>query len=170
MSKSKFTSPKGTAQWPWLSKPDTRYDAEGKYKTDVLVTKDEAKDFMSTAKELYVEEFGEKALSKAKWPFMVDDETGGVTIRAKSSKKPGLFDAKGNVITKDLAVGNGSVIKIAGLMQTYDAGGNKGVTAYLNGVQIIDLVEFGGSAAFDEEDGYVFTAEETSNDNDEPDF
>jgi hypothetical protein len=170
MSKEKFTSPKGTAQWPWLSKPDTRYDAEGKFKTDLLVSTEEAAPIMETAKKLFVEEFGEKALKNAKWPYMVDDVTGGVKIRAKSGKKPGMFDAKGNVITKDLAVGNGSVIKIAGLLQTYDAGGNKGVTAYLNAVQLIELVEFGGSASFEEEDGYVFTAEETANDNDEPDF
>lgn len=164
MAKQKFVTTKGTAQWPWLNKPDTRFDAEGKYKADLLVKADDAKEIMSAAKALFVEEFGEKMLPKAKWPFEKDDETGSVRIRAKSSNKPGLFDAKGNAITADLNVGNGSTIKIAGLLATYDAGGNKGVTAYLNSVQIIDLVEFGGND-FEEEDGYVFDSGEATNDN-----
>lgn len=172
MAKAKFVTTKGAAQWPWLNKPDTRFDTDGKYKADLLVKADEAKDFMSAAKALFVEEFGEKMLPKAKWPFEKDDESGAVRIRAKSSNKPGLFDAKGNTITADLNVGNGSTIKMAGVMSTYDAGGNKGVTAYLNSVQIIDLVEFGGND-FEEEDGYVFeSSNEATNDNSEefPDF
>ena len=94
---------------------------------------------------------------------MNDDEAGGIKIRAKSSKKPTLFDAKGNVIKTDLPVGNGSIIKLSGVMGTYSAGGNIGVTAYLNAVQIIDLVEFGGST-FEEEDGYVHEATESASD------
>ena len=163
MAKVKFTSPKGTAMWPWLSKPDTRYDAEGKYKSDLIVKKEDAKEFVELAKQIFIEEFGEKSLSKAKWPYMNDDEAGGLKIRAKSSKKPMLVDAKGNVIKGDLAVGNGSTIKLAGILNTYSAGGNIGVTAYLNAVQIIDLVEFGGSQ-FEEEDGYVHENTESTSD------
>ena len=163
MAKAKFTSPKGAAMWPWLSKPDTRYDAEGKYKSDLIVKKEDAKEFVELAKQVFIEEFGEKSLSKAKWPYMNDDEAGGLKIRAKSSKKPMLVDAKGNVIKGDLAVGNGSTIKLAGVLTSYSAGGNIGVTAYLNAVQIIDLVEFGGSQ-FEEEDGYVHENTESTSD------
>tara|TARA_R100000951_G_scaffold116800_1_gene131180 strand:- start:9699 stop:10214 length:516 start_codon:yes stop_codon:yes gene_type:complete len=163
MAKAKYTSSKGTAMWPWLAKPDTRFDAEGKYKTDLLVKKEDAQEFVDMAKQIFIEEFGEKSLAKAKWPFMNDDEAGGIKIRAKSSKKPTLFDAKGNVIKTDLPVGNGSTIKLSGVMGTYSAGGNIGVTAYLNAVQIIDLVEFGGST-FEEEDGYVHEATESASD------
>ena len=93
MAKAKYTSSKGTAMWPWLAKPDTRFDAEGKYKTDLLVKKEDAQEFVDMAKQIFIEEFGEKSLAKAKWPFMNDDEAGGIKIRAKSSKKPTLFDA-----------------------------------------------------------------------------
>ena len=152
MSKAKFVTPKGTAVWPWFSAPDTRFDSEGKYKTDLLVPKDEAKELMSKAKEIFIEEFGEKDLAKAKWPFAIDEESGGVRFRAKSSKKPAMYDGKGSVITDDLNVGNGSVVKLAGLMATYNAGGAIGVTMYLNAVQIITLQEFGGTT-FEAEDG-----------------
>ena len=158
MSKAKFVSPVGTAVWPWLAVPDTRFDAEGKYKTDLLVPKEEAKEMMAEAKKLYIEEFGEKALKAAKFPFEIDEESGGVRFRAKSSKKPVVYDAQGSVIKDDLNVGNGSEIKISGLMATYNAGGATGVTMYLNAVQIISLVEFGGTAFDPVEDGYVHAA------------
>jgi hypothetical protein len=160
MSKAKFTSPQGTAVWPWFSVPDTRFDAEGKYKTDLMVPKDEAAPIMAEAKKIYIEEFGEKALSKAKWPFEIDEESGGVRFRAKSSKKPVLYDAEGSVIKQDLNVGNGSEIKISGVMSTYNAGGATGVTMYLNAVQIITLEEFGSTAFDPVENGYVHTAAE----------
>lgn len=159
MSKAKFVSPKGSAVWPWFSVPDTRFDVEGKFKTDLLVSKDAAQDMMAEAKKIYVEEFGEKALNKAKWPFEIDEESGGVRFRAKSSKKPVLYDAAGSIIKEDLNVGNGSEIKISGVMSTYNAGGATGVTMYLNAVQIIDLVEFGGSSFEPVEDGYVHATE-----------
>ena len=65
MAKAKFTSPKGTAMWPWLSKPDTRFDAEGKYKSDLLVKKEDAKEIVygmphSIWKEKYQTEASEK--------------------------------------------------------------------------------------------------------------
>jgi len=165
MSKAKYVTPKGSAIWPWLSVPDTRFDDQGKYKTDILVKSDDAKALAEKAKEIYIEEFGEKALSKAKWPFEIDEESGGVRFRAKSSKKPVLYDAGGNFIKEDLSVGNGSVLKLSGVMSTYNAGGNTGVTMYLNAVQVIDLVEFGGTA-FEPEDGYMHESADEPKSND----
>ncbi len=157
MAKAKFVSPKGTANWPWFNKPDTRFDAEGKYKTDLLVPKGEASDLMSKAKSLFIEEFGESELKKAKYPFNIEGDV--VTLKAKSKQKPVIYDAKGKKINDEVNVGNGSTIKVSGMLGTYDAGGSKGVTAYLNAVQLIDLVEFGG-AEFEEEDGYVHVSKE----------
>jgi hypothetical protein len=155
MSKFKFQTPKGTAVWPWFSVPDTRFDTEGKYKTDLLVPKADAAELMAKAKEIFIEEFGEKDLKKAKWPFAVDEESGGVRFRAKSTNKPVLFDGQGQKINEDLKVGNGSVIKLSGQMSTYNAGGSVGVTMYLNAVQIIDLVEFNDAGFAAEEGAYV---------------
>ena len=143
--------------WPWLNVPDTRYDATGKYKCDLMVSKEAASDMMTKAKEIFIEEFGEKSLKTAKWPFQPDEESGGVRFRAKSSKKPVLYDAKGKVIKDELNIGNGSQLKLSGVMSTYNAGGSTGVTMYLNAVQVIDLVEYGGTD-FTEEEGYEHTA------------
>ena len=56
MAKAKYTSSKGTAMWPWLAKPDTRFDAEGKYKTDLLVKKEDAQEFVDMAKQIFIED------------------------------------------------------------------------------------------------------------------
>ena len=37
-----FTTPQGVAQYPWLSKPDTKFSEEGEYKVNVILTKEEA--------------------------------------------------------------------------------------------------------------------------------
>lgn len=169
MSKAKFMTPKGTAKYPWFTVPDTEYNADGVYKTDLLIAQDEAKPLMTKAKELFIEEFGEKSVAAAQWPFKVDEESGGVRFRVKSSKKPALYDGAGNLIKDDLRVGTGSIIKVDGQMSTYDAGGKKGVTMYLNAAQIIELQEIGGANFTAEEGAYVhdtpaFAAEEESSD------
>ena len=35
-----ITTPKGIAQYPWLSKPDTKFSEEGEYKVNVILTKE----------------------------------------------------------------------------------------------------------------------------------
>ena len=37
-----FTTPKGIAQYPWLSKPDTKFNEEGVYKVDLIIPKSDA--------------------------------------------------------------------------------------------------------------------------------
>jgi len=38
----RVVSPKGTAQYAWLTQPDTRFDPVGHYKTNLIVKADEA--------------------------------------------------------------------------------------------------------------------------------
>ena len=155
MSKVKFTSPKGTAMWAWFTVPDTQFDAEGKYKTELLMSEADAGPLMKQCKEIFIEEHGEKSVNKAKWPFKTDKEQGTVSFRIKSTKKPTLFDGEGKVINEAVNVGNGSTIKVAGSAATYSAGGNIGVTMYLDAVQIIDLIEYSGAKFEAEEGAYV---------------
>lgn len=169
MSKTQIVTPKGTAQWPWLINPDTKFDDNGKYKTDILFSKNDAKDLMAKCKELFLDEFGETSIKAAKWPFSVDEESGGVRFRAKSSNKPALFDSQGQVIKGNLNVGTGSTIKVAGVLSTYSAGGNTGVTMYLNAVQVIDLVEFGSNAFSAEDGGYVHTEQQVNGSDEQTD-
>lgn len=158
---NKFVTPKGKAVYPSLTRPDTRYNEEGVYKTGLMFSEAEAKKFIEMLKEEYVEEFGAKKLSSAKLPYK-ENEDGTVVFNFKSKNAPKIFDSKGNAIrdVSELRIGGGSTMKIAGAMKAYSAGGNTGVTCYLNSVQIIDLVEYNGSPFGAEEGGFEAAAEE----------
>ncbi|MDN8037447.1 ssDNA-binding protein [Burkholderia vietnamiensis] len=175
-----FTTPKGAAGYSNLTKPDTKFDAEGKYKTSLTITKEAAAELIALAEEeanelAVLDKKTKKVVMPEglKYPYVEnDDDT--VTFTFKSKKKPKLFDAKGNPIrnAEDLRVGGGSTIKVKGSFSAYEGFGG-GVTAYLNEVQIIKLVEFGGEGfkAEDDEDGYVADnsapAQSESSDDDE---
>lgn len=75
-----------------------------------------------------------------------------------------IFDAKKNSIAKDLtSIGNGTKGRIAFEVNPFMmTATNYGCSLRLSGVQITDLVEFGGQSAdafgFDEEEGFVAEA------------
>jgi hypothetical protein len=162
-----FTTPKGTAGFSNLITPDTKFDAEGKYKTSIVLSSKDAAPLI----ELANEEANELAVldkktkkvvmpEGIKLPFTVNEDDDTVTFTFKSKKAPKLFDAKGNPIRgaarDDLHRISGSVIKVKGAFSAYEGFGG-GVTGYLNDVQIIKLVEGGGGGFEDEsdEDSYV---------------
>lgn len=120
------------------------------------------------------------------------EETGYVTINAGTtasgvSKKDGkewkrslpLFDAKGKPIDgkKRPNVSRGSEVKMSVVAATYFAPAKKdepasvGVTFYLEGVQVLKLVEFGAKDAkalgFGEEEGYEFSKSAQTDEDDE---
>lgn len=157
----KFVTPKGKAVYPSLTRPDTRYNEEGVYKTGMEFTAKEAEKFIETLKGVYSEEFGAKKLASAKLPFK-KNEDGTVVFNFKSKNMPKIFDSKGQPI-KDIAelrIGGGSCLKIAGAAKAYNAGGATGVTCYLNSVQVIDLVEYSSSPFGAEEGGFEAAASE----------
>ena len=159
MAKKSITSPKGTASYPWLTKPDTKFSAEGVYKTGLTVKGKDAQAFQEDIKAAFIDEFGQSKLAKAHLPWK-EEEDGSVTFNFKSKMKPRLFDSKGQAITNDPAVSGGSVIKVSCAFGPYNKGANMGVALYLNAVQIIELVEYSSSPFGEEEGGYV-----ASNDN-----
>jgi hypothetical protein len=65
-------------------------------------------------------------------------------------------------MTEEIAVGNGSDVKVAFEPMPYMVAGTKkvGVSLRLKAVQVIDLVEYGSPATsvFDEEDGFTASA------------
>ena len=81
--KTTFMTPKGTAVYPWLSRPDTQFDAEGVYKTKLKLPADEGKALAERIRKVANDEFGNKA-AKARMPFETDDETGELVFLAKS--------------------------------------------------------------------------------------
>ena len=64
MANKTFTTPTGVANYPYISKPDTQFDAEGVYKVTLAVPEEEAKPIIDLInKELIA---GIKALKEAK--------------------------------------------------------------------------------------------------------
>ena len=155
---SKYVSPKGSAGYPKLLKPDTKFKAEGEYSTSLTMDKKTAKPLIDQIEEAYTEEFGAKALPKANFPYK-EDEEGNITFKFKSKQKPKLFDSKGSPIkvVDDLNIGSGSTMKVSGAISCRAVSGKNYATLYMNAVQIIDLVEYSGSPFGAEEGG--FTAE-----------
>lgn len=82
------------------------------------------------------------------------------------TRKPALFDAKGNPITGEPAIGGGTIGKISFQIIPYAPTTTVGASAKLalEAVQIIELREFGQKSAsaygFGEEEGYEYTKDE----------
>ena len=182
MAKAKVT-PAGKAVWPRLNSPDTKFDEDGVYKTDLVLSAEASEDLREAIDQIAEDGWKEaiskeskpakkNALKKYKYhaPYFPeeDDQTGEETgnyvfrfkTRAKnrdgSVKKLPLVDAKKNPVGE--IVGSGSTIKIAFTPNPYQMPTTKqyGCTLYLNAVQVLDLVGAGGSgvSAFDEEEGF----------------
>jgi hypothetical protein len=182
MSKAKnprYTTPAGIAQYPYLTKPDTKFNPDGEYKISVEIPGAAAQDIVT-----FLDEQFEASVAKAKKdnpgkkikqgdvPYSVNDDTGKVTVRFKLKAKvtpkqgdpfeqrPALFDAKGKPIGADAKIGGGSKVKVAyELVPYYTAIAGAGISLRLKAVQVIDLVEFSGGASseaygFGEEEGY----------------
>ena len=160
-NKVKFMSQKGTAQYPWLNRPDTAYHAEGQYKVNIKMSPSDGAELMKAAQQFANDNFGTKGDS-AKMPWKIDTETGEVVFTAKSKYKPKFVDSRGQIIAEDKVpqIFGGSELKMSGNFYPYSNNGN-GVSLQLGAVQIITLAESTTSTAFAPvDDGFV-----ASNDN-----
>ena len=177
-------SPAGTAQYPRLTKPDTKFKPEGEYKVTLVLPGAEAQPLI----ELIDKAMGESLVkakmenpTKAKtikvatdkpYKAVTDDEgneTGDVKFNFKMAakitskktgesweQKPDLFDAKGKVLVNP-KVGGGSTVKVAfELYLFYTPLVGAGVSLRLRAVQVLDLVEYNSRSA----SGYGFEEEE----------
>ena len=165
-----FTTPKGIAQYPWLSKPDTKFNEEGEYKVNLILTKKEAAPVIEQINAAFAENFKiqekehGKDIKTANPPYTdeLDDDnkpTGNVIIKFKSKAlyAPAIFDAKGNVM-KDSNIWGGSEIRVNGSIAPYYVKLiGAGVALRLRAVQVIQYVEGGTGSAdrfgFEEVDG-----------------
>ena len=176
-------SPKGKASYPKLWTPD-RFDekSEAYYKINVQFSREDTKKLLTLAqKELEkgknADQFkGKKWAEEPNMPYKEDDN-GDVTftfhtkaeIVDKKTKeiiaKPPVtvFDAKNQPYKGKF--GSGSTVRIAFSPTAYNSSIKvNGVGFYLNAVQLLELVEFGGAreASFygfeADEDGFVADA------------
>lgn len=152
----KMVSPKGSAFYPKINRPDQKYN---NYQASIILSKDDGEELLEKLKEVFVDECGPKKLDKATFPIK-KQEDGTYLFKSTSKQKPKIFDSKGKPVlnSDELNIGGGTVMKVS--FSATVKQDRTGVTAYLNAVQIIDLVEYVGSA-FEAEEGN-FVAEESS--------
>lgn len=188
-----YTTPKGTAVWPRLDTPDTKFDDDGLYSCKLHVSEGDFKAFEAQINQQVEADYKAECASQGKdklrrassTPIRITDE-GDYEIYAKQKAKVhtkskgtleftvASFDSQGKKIEMP-KVGSGSTLKMAVEVNTWFVPSQGfGYTLRLRAVQVIDLVEFGGGeSGFGfgaEEDGYVGEGEsfnETFKSNDE---
>jgi hypothetical protein len=175
----KVTTPIGTAKWPYLIEPDTKFNADGEYRIElVLDAGDEAEAlfasisaFRDKAAAEYKKLGGGKAVKIAPTFPVVRNEDGSVSVKAKLKAKvtsksgrsweqrPAIFDAKGNPIKSEIRIGSGSRVRLSIELSPFNspAIGGCGVSVRLRGVQVIEIREPKATSASD----FGFGAEET---------
>jgi len=146
----RLTTATQTASYSYLREPDAgREFSDGKYKTTLLIDKSDEEGLA------IIRSACEKA-AKAEWPEGVPaglksplrdgaekadkdaDLANYYMVTFKSQKAPQLFDSAGKPLAGDINIFSGDQVRVAGAAGAYIAGGNKGVTLYLNGVQLIE--------------------------------
>jgi hypothetical protein len=188
VEKLKLTTPKATFKYPKLIEAETKFNPEGVYKVTAVIP---AEDAVGVADQLDALLEAHKASLKAQSPttkfklvdpsFGYEDIDGApcfvLTAKMKAkgvsrdgrawSSAPALFDAKGAAV-KDRESLRGMWSGTTGRVSFeacpfYQPGIGVGLSLRLKAVQILDLVESGGTAdafGFQEEAGWASTSVE----------
>jgi len=206
IDKLKLTTPVAKLKYPKLIEPETKFNPEGVYKATAIIDSAEAAALADALDDLLTRHkasLKQQDPSKKDWkladlPYGYEEIDGKPCFVIKTKMKakgidrdgrawssvPALFDSKGQPVRdRESLKGmwSGTVAKVNfEACPFYQAALGAGITLRLKAVQIIDLVEGGGSAesfGFGEEDAWTgATAEATSFDSttsvpfDESDF
>tara|TARA_R100000700_G_C3178157_1_gene153730 strand:- start:3944 stop:4501 length:558 start_codon:yes stop_codon:yes gene_type:complete len=151
MAKKKFQThitPPGIAVYPWLNKPDTKFDPDGIFSVKLVFSKAATKKVSDVVKPLM--NGGKNNPIKPE----VDDQgekTGNYVVNFKMKahvktkggdefdQKPVLVDSNGNRMLA--AIGGGSRLQVAYEAVPYDSMGG-GVSLRMKKVRVLDLVEY----------------------------
>ncbi len=180
MSTQKFVPPIGTLNWVFITgkgkkdlQDNDRFVASLVYKKDSA----EHKQIVETLDAFWEANKPKGAKMKSNGLHVIKDKQGnetdevslafwtGIVYPDGTNKVIQLFNAKGAKISLgDKKIGNGSRGTISGVMAIYDNGpAARGVTLYLNAIQITKFVEYSedtGFTASDDEDGFTGVAED----------
>jgi hypothetical protein len=172
----RITSPLGTAIYPRLTTPDTKFDKDGVYSVELeLDPKDKvAKEFVASlnkaADDAYAAECesrGGKKLKRSAMPIKETDE-GMIRIKFKLKakagneeksweQKPVIFDSAGTAMQTPPNVGSGSKVKVAfEVVPFFTAMVGAGISLRMKAVQIVELREYVPGDNFD---AYGFKAD-----------
>jgi hypothetical protein len=90
-----------------------------------------------------------------KLPFKIDKTTGNLLVKFSSVYAPQIVDAKRNLLPPGRTPSKGSDVRVAYIPEDYETD-RKGITLYLQGVQVLKLVEFERKPLpFTDEEGFV---------------
>ena len=142
---------KGKAYWAKLDRASNMFDTnKPRWSIDLALDKKSVNEV--TEKGIPIKNKGDERgdfVTLTKDKFLND---------GKELPKPRLIDAKKNDISGTL-IGNGSIVKVAyyPYKWNYSLGNTErnGVKGILQGVQVIDLVEYVPKDGFEEEEGYM---------------
>lgn len=182
MADVRLSTPVGTAVYPRLKTPDTKFDELGAYKADLSVPLADAEPLIAKLQEIHKAHTGKVAPKASNTMFKMElddagEETGNVIFKISVKnrltrdgkvwdRRPKLFDAALKPI--DVNPWGGTKMIVSFDAYSWVAGAKKGVSLQPVGVQIIELKsgEGGGASAmgFSVQDGYTAPAEEEASD------
>ena len=173
-----LTTPIGTAYYPRIDTPDTKFNSDGVYSCKLHLDEGQFNTFKMQVDSLVKQAYEEMCREKNKPSLRVAD-TSPVRVKdgnfevyakqvARKDTRKGLlefrvtvFDAKGQRLEDIPPIGSGSRLKLAVEVYPYYTDLNGfGYSLRLKAVQIVELVEYGSSSnpanfGFGEEDGFV---------------
>lgn len=163
MSKLQITTPRGEIMWATINgQGKTDLNGRNIYTIDIVATPEDAAPLMQQLDELW-EEHKPKGAKAPKTTGYKELDDGRIKFTLKTSttypsgdlKEIKIYDAKAKPVRLEDKIGNGSIGKASGMASIYDGGvAARGVTLYLDAVQVINLQRYVGAASsFGEEQG-----------------
>lgn len=182
----KYTTGKGSlVGFIGVFEPSTKFNKEGVYTANILLSKDEGETLAAKIKEVRTKQFktygkGTKVADLTRCvPYGITNEETGEEIMdtegryilkttAKAFLKDGVaqvkipvFDAHQKPV-KSVRIGEDTIARLSISLEGYSVAGKTGVSIKLKALQIIELVEYNGggkaeSYGFEEEEGFEFS-------------
>ena len=154
-----ITTPIGTAQYPWVNTPSTKFVPEGEYSCGIILTKQEGESIIKKIQPILEKKQQEQAEESGKKVKTYDlpVQLEGDTYVLKAKLKPvngkrkdgsdytrslGLFDSKGNPWDREVIVRGGSKVRLNVRPKPWFSPLlGVGITLELLGVQVIELAD-----------------------------
>lgn len=154
-----ITTAIGTAQYPWVNTPSTKFVPEGEYSCNIILTKEEGESILKKVEPILEKKQQEQAEESGKKVKTYDlpVQLEGDTYVLKAKLKPvngtrkdgteftrslGLFDSKGNPWDREVIIRGGSKIRLSVRPKTWFSPLlGAGVSLELLAVQVIELAD-----------------------------
>jgi len=154
-----ITTAIGTAQYPWVNTPSTKFVPEGEYSCNIILTKQEGEAIIKKVEPILEKKQKEQAEESGKKvkTYELPIQLEGDTYVLKAKLKPvngkrkdgsdytrslGLFDSKGNPWDREVIIRGGSKVRLNVRPKTWFSPlMGVGVSLELLAVQVIELAD-----------------------------